>query len=57
MLDAQCFLIAGPQLDGEDFARRCVGEDWGLIELAPQDRSLEEIFLRVTSGDLVAEAA
>lgn len=57
MLDAQCFLIAGPQLDGEDFARRCVGEDWGLIELAPQDRSLEEIFLRVTSGDLAAEAA
>lgn len=57
MLDAQCFLIAGPQLDGEDFARRCVGEDWGLIELAPQDRSLEEIFLRVTSGDFAAEAA
>ncbi len=57
MLDAQCFLIAGPQLDGEDFARRCVGADWGLIELAPQDRSLEEIFLRVISGDLGAEAA
>lgn len=57
MLDAQCFLIAGPQLDGEDFARRCVGEDWGLVELAPQDRSLEEVFLRVTSGDLAAEAA
>lgn len=57
MLDAQCFLIAGPQLDGEDFARRCVGADWGLIELAPQDRSLEEVFLRVTSGDLATEAA
>jgi len=57
VLDAQCFLIAGPRLDSEELARRCVGADWGLIELAPQDRSLEEVFLRVTSGDLAAEAA
>lgn len=57
MLDAQCFLIAGPRLDSEAVARRCVGEDWGLIELTPQDRSLEEVFLRVTTGDLAMEAA
>lgn len=57
MLDAQCFLITGPQLDSEAVALRCVGEDWGLVELTPQDRSLEEVFLRVTTGDLALEAA
>jgi hypothetical protein len=34
-----------------------VEADWGLLELAPQDRSLEEVFLRVTSGDVAMEAA
>ena len=31
--------------------------DWGLIELRPEVRTLEEIFIEKTSGDVLAEAA
>jgi ABC-2 type transport system ATP-binding protein len=57
MMGAQCFLLSGSGFDPEAFVRRCVEADWGLLELAPQDRSLEEVFLRVTSGDVAMEAA
>jgi ABC-2 type transport system ATP-binding protein len=57
MMDAQGFLLTGSGLDPEAFVRHCVEADWGLLELAPQDRALEEVFLRVTSGDVAMEAA
>ena len=35
----------------EAIARAAVEGDWGLIELRPSQRSLEEIFLKLTSDD------
>lgn len=35
----------------EAVARLCVREDWGLLELRSQRASLEEVFLKLTTGD------
>jgi ABC-2 type transport system ATP-binding protein len=35
----------------KDIATRAVEKGWGLLELTPERHSLEEIFVRITSGD------
>ena len=41
--------------EGEDptqeLLTRAVKQDWGLVELAPQRRSLEEVFVQLTCGE------
>ncbi len=41
----------------EKLAETVVAKGWGLIELRPQETSLEQVFLRIASADETAEAA
>ncbi len=39
----------------ESLARRAVERDWGLVELAPERVSLEQVFVELTTSETVAE--
>ena len=39
----------------ELIASAAVAQDWGLLELTPEKRSLEQVFVELTSGDINAE--
>jgi ABC-2 type transport system ATP-binding protein len=56
ILDGGRLLLDGPGLDGEALAQIAVERGWGMVELAPHGRSLEEIFVQLTCGDAVMEA-
>jgi ABC-2 type transport system ATP-binding protein len=45
------------QLPPAQLAEAIVAKGWGLIELRPQETSLEHVFLRIASADDAAEAA
>jgi ABC-2 type transport system ATP-binding protein len=45
------------QLPTPQLAEAIVAKGWGLLELRPQETSLEQVFLRIASADDVAEAA
>ena len=57
-MDDERFRLFHP--DGEDIAEnvaeRSVAGRWGLFELIPEQRTLEEIFIALTSGEGVAES-
>ncbi len=47
----------GGETLAEALAAEAVRRDWGLYELVPEGRSLEEIFVRLTAGETVREQA
>lgn len=50
--DGRFRLHHGPDSSpAEDLARRAVEQGWGLQELAPESRSLEDLFVQLTCGD------
>ncbi len=51
------FLVEGDSLEGDTLARQALDRGWGLLELAPHERNLEEIFARLTCGETAAEIA
>lgn len=51
------FLVEGDTLEGDTLARQALDRGWGILELAPHGRTLEEIFARLTCGETAAEIA
>ena len=49
-------VLDGTGSPAERLARAAVTEDWGLMELTPRRRTLEEIFVQLTAGDEAAPA-
>ncbi|MFO1435325.1 MAG: hypothetical protein U1F34_02740 [Gammaproteobacteria bacterium] len=49
--------MSGASVDPEALAKLAVQNDWGLVELAPQGQSLEELFVQMTAGEISGEAA
>lgn len=51
-IDTQHFLLfCDTGFDAADFARQAVEKDWGLVELSPQSRSLEQVFIDITCNE------
>ncbi|WP_126452521.1 ABC transporter ATP-binding protein [Sulfuriflexus mobilis] len=51
-IDTQHFLLfCDTSFDAADFARQAVEKDWGLVELSPQSRSLEQVFIDITCNE------
>jgi ABC-2 type transport system ATP-binding protein len=51
-IDTQHFLLFGDtDFDTADFARHAVEQNWGLTELSPQTRSLEQVFIDITCSE------
>lgn len=48
---------APEQNPAEELVRRAVAGDWGLYELVPEQRTLEDIFVDITTAEPDAEAA
>lgn len=57
-IDTQHFtLFCDTDFDTAGFARLAVEQGWGLTELSPQNRSLEQIFIDITCNDTGAKEA
>jgi ABC-2 type transport system ATP-binding protein len=51
-IDTQHFMLfCDTGFDAADFARQAVEQNWGLTELSPQTRSLEQIFIDITCNE------
>ena len=53
VLDGQRFRLhlTAAENPAPAIAQQAVAKDWGLLELTPQRRTLEEIFVQITSGE------
>jgi ABC-2 type transport system ATP-binding protein len=54
-VDATYFRFEATEGGVTALLRRALAEDWGMIELSRQSRTLEEIFVQLTHGDRPAE--
>ncbi|MDH5601529.1 MAG: hypothetical protein OEY78_09525, partial [Gammaproteobacteria bacterium] len=41
----------------ENIARAAADKNWGLFELRPEQKTLEQVFVELTSGEVIADEA